>query len=126
MRVIALVIGAFLFSGVQRPKIAPLAIANAAEKEKSVAATVAQSGANRYLRWNRDSPAIRDAASGELIIWDSAANPRVFLLTTDELDRGSALYLDATQDVRPRLFAIGRDSGFSEIPISLGADKRIE
>lgn len=125
MRVIALVIGAFLFSGVQRPKIAPLAIASAAEKEKSVAA-VAHSGANRFLRWNRDSPAIRDAASGELIIWDSAANPRVFLLTTDELHRGSALYLDATQDVRPRLFAIGRDSGFSEIPISLGADKRIE
>lgn len=126
MRVIALAIGAFLFSGVQRPKVAPLAIASAAEKENSVAAAVAHPGANRYLRWNRDSPAIRDAASGELIIWDSAANPRVFLLTTDELHRGTALYLDMAEQVRLRLFAIGRGSVFSEIPISLGSDKRIE
>lgn len=96
-----------------------MAIASAAAREKSVAVPVARPGANLYLRWNRDSPALRDAASGELIIWDATAQPRVFLLTTDELRRGSALYLDTAEEVRPRLFAIGKGLGFSEIPISL-------
>lgn len=99
-----------------------MAIASAAAKEKSFV-PVARPGENLYLRWNPGSPAIRDAASGELIIWDAAAEPRVFLLTTDELHRGSVVYLEAAEPVRPRLFAIGRDSGFSEIPVSISADK---
>ena len=126
MRVIALPVGAFLFSGIQHPKLAPIAIARAAAKEKSFAVPVARPGENLYIGWKRDAPAIRDAASGELIIWDAAAGPRVFLLTTDELHRGSVLYLDAANQVRPRLFAIGRNSGFSEIPVSIGADKPAE
>jgi len=121
MRAIALPVSACIYLGVQHPNFVPTAIPTVAAKEKSVAHTVAP---GIYLRWNRNSPAIRDAASGELIIWDAAAEPRVFLLSSDELHHGSALYLDSTEDMRPRLFVLGKGSGFSEIPISIGEAAR--
>lgn len=123
MRVVALPVGAILYLGIQQPNLAPAAIPTVAAQEKSVAPAVVRAGTRLHLQWDNDSAAIRDAASGELIIWDVATEPRVFVLTSDELHHGSALYLDAAGQLRTRLFVIGTGSRLSEIPVAISEDK---
>ncbi len=125
MQAIFAAVAAFLYLGVHHPKLAPIAIPVVAAKE-SVTATGARAETHLSLRWNPDSPDIRDAASGELIVWEAGAEPRVFLLSRDELHHGSALYLDAAGEVGSRLFVIGKGSTLLEIPISVGADQPAE
>ncbi len=126
MQVIALAVGALLYLGIQNPKLAAVAIPIVAAQERSVAPAGARPSTSLHLRWDRDSATILDATSGELIVWDASTEPRIFLLTSDELHHGRAVYLDTADELRARLFVIGKGSIFSEIPIFIGENRPAE
>jgi hypothetical protein len=70
--------------------------------------TVTQSGDSLHVRWNRASSAIRSARGGALIISDRG-NQKTVNLDPGQLQNGSIIYRQASNDVRFRLEVFATD-----------------
>ncbi len=65
--------------------------------------SIAQSGDNLTVRWNRNAPAIRSAQRGVLEIDDGDSSPAPVSLDQANLENGTMIYRNSSKTVRFKL-----------------------
>jgi hypothetical protein len=87
----------FLLATFSNPKTSGTA---APASDFSLGLSVAKSGDNLIIHWNRNAPAIRSAQMGELEIDDSKFSPKPQDLDAAHLDNGTIIYKNSSKVVR--------------------------